>query len=127
MGTKIASITVFPVSYRTVGWFRFFEGPKGRPSNRPSVVVKVTADDGTVGWGQSVPAHRWSYETVETVQSTITEYLAPELVGLDVFDEEGISRAMSRVVAPSFSIGQPICKAGIDLAVFDLTGKLLGK
>jgi L-alanine-DL-glutamate epimerase-like enolase superfamily enzyme len=125
--TKIASIRIFPVPYRTVGWFKFFEGPKGRPAGRASVVIKITADDGTVGWGQSVPAHRWSYETVETVQMTITEYLAPELIGLDVFDEEGIRTAMNRVIASSFSIGQPICKAGIDLALFDLTGKLLGK
>ena len=29
---------------------------------------------------------------------------------------------MNREIAPSFSTGQPICKAGIDLALFDLTG-----
>jgi L-alanine-DL-glutamate epimerase-like enolase superfamily enzyme len=34
---------------------------------------------------------------------------------------------MARTIAPSFSTGQPICKAGIDLALFDLTGKLLGQ
>src|SRR5262245_33251045 len=34
---------------------------------------------------------------------------------------------MNRLIAPSFSTGQPICKAGIDLALFDLTGKLLDK
>ena len=32
---------------------------------------------------------------------------------------------MDTIIAPSFSTGQPICKAGIDLALFDLTGKLL--
>ena len=127
MPTKIASISVFPVTYPTVGWFKFFQGPKGRPANRPSVVIKITADDGTVGWGQSVPAHRWSYETLETVQSTITNYLAPELIGLDPFDEPAIRKAMTEVIAPSFSTGQPICKAGIDLALFDLTGKLLSQ
>jgi L-alanine-DL-glutamate epimerase-like enolase superfamily enzyme len=34
---------------------------------------------------------------------------------------------MNRAIAPSYSTGQPICKAAIDLAVFDLTGKLLGQ
>lgn len=127
MSPKIASIETFPVTYPTVGWFKFLEGPKGKPAGRPSVVVKITADSGVVGWGQSVPAHRWSYETLETVQTTIQNYLAPELVGLDPFDEEAIRAAMNRIIAPSFSTGQPICKAGVDLALFDLTSKLLGQ
>src|SRR5262245_38068993 len=127
MPTSIASIAVFQVAYRTVGWFKFFEGPRGRPPSRPSVVVKIIADDGTVGWGQSVDADRWSYETVDSVESSCTQYLAPELIGLDPFDEAAIGQAMRSVIANSFSTGQPSCKAGIDLALFDLTGKLLGK
>jgi L-alanine-DL-glutamate epimerase-like enolase superfamily enzyme len=127
MKVKIAQIETFPVSYATVRWFKFLEGPKGRLAGRPSVVVKITADNGVVGWGQSVPSHRWSYETVESVETTINNYLAPELIGFDPFDEEAIRAAMNRIIAPSFSTGQPICKAGIDIALFDLTGKLLGQ
>jgi len=127
MKTIIATIETFPVNYPTLGWFKFLEGPPGRPARRASIVVKITADNGVVGWGQSVPAHRWSYETLETVQSTITNYLAPELIGRDPFDEEAIRAAMKGIVANSFSTGQPICKAGVDLALFDLTGKLLGQ
>ncbi len=125
MKVTIANIETFPVNYPTTGWFKFLEGPKGKPGGRASVVVKITADNGAVGWGQSVPAHRWSYETLETVQTTIQNYLAPELIGLDPFDEEAIRAAMNRIIAPSFSTGQPICKAGVDLALFDLTGRLL--
>ncbi len=91
------------------------------------MVVKITADDGAVGWGQSVPSHRWSYETLETVQSTIAGYLGPELLGLDLYDHGAVRAAMNGVIANSFSTGQPICKSGIDLALFDLTGKLLGQ
>ncbi len=127
MKTAIASVETFPVTYPTVGWFKFLEGPKGQPAGRASVVVKMTADNGAVGWGQSVPSHRWSYETLETVRTTIQNYLAPELVGLNPFDEEAIHAAMNRIIAPSFSTGQPICKAGVDLALFDLTGQLLGQ
>lgn len=127
MNVTIAKIDAFLVSYPTVGYFKFFEGPGGRSLGRPTVVVKITADNGAVGWGQSVPSHRWSYETHETVQTTIEYYLAPELIGRDPFDEDAIHAAMSRIIAPSFSTGQPICKAGVDLALFDLTGKLLGQ
>lgn len=127
MKVTIARIEAFPVTYPTVGWFKFLEGPKGKPAGRASVIVKISADNGIVGWGQSVPAHRWSYETLETVQTTIENYLAPELIGLDPFDEEAIRAAMNRIIAASFSTGQPICKAGVDLALFDLTGRLLGQ
>jgi len=34
---------------------------------------------------------------------------------------------MNKVIAPSFSTGMPIAKAGVDLALHDLTGKLAGK
>jgi L-alanine-DL-glutamate epimerase-like enolase superfamily enzyme len=127
MKVTIASVETFPVAYPTVGWFKFLEGPKGRPAGRASVVVRITADNGVAGWGQSVPSHRWSYETLETVQTTIQNYLAPELVGLDPFDEDAVRTAMNRIIAPSFSTGQPICKAGVDLALFDLSGRLRGQ
>jgi L-alanine-DL-glutamate epimerase-like enolase superfamily enzyme len=125
MNIKIAKVETFALSYPTIGRFKFFEGPKGRPTGRPAVLVKVTADDGTVGWGQSVPTPKWSYETLETVHSTINRYLAPELIGRDPFDLDALHAAMNAAIAPSFSTGQPICKAGLDLALFDLTGKLL--
>jgi L-alanine-DL-glutamate epimerase-like enolase superfamily enzyme len=127
MATTIASIDTYPLLYPTVGRFKFLEGPKGRPPGRPSVLVKITADNGTTGWGQSVPVPRWSYETTESVHSTINRYIAPELIGRDPFDIEGIHALMSQLIAPGFSTGQPICKAGIDLALFDLTGRLAHK
>lgn len=127
VNATIERIETFPIVYPTVGRFKFFEGPKGQPSGRPSVLVKITASDGTVGWGQSVPTPRWSYETQETVDSTIRLHLAPVLIGRDPFDLGGIRCAMEHAIAPSFSTGQPICKAGIDLALHDLNGKLRGE
>lgn len=127
MKVKIARVESFPLMYPTVGRFKFFEGPSGRPSGRPAVVVKITADNGTIGWGQSVPVPKWSYETLESVHSTITRYLTPELLGRDPFDLDGLHSAMNHAISPSFSTGMPICKAGVDLALFDLTGKLLGQ
>ena len=126
MTVKIARIETFPVNYPVAGYFKFFAGPKGRPAGRPAVVVKITADDGTVGWGQSVPTQKWSYETVESVVTTIDRYLAPELLGLSAADAPAIHDVMNRAIAPSYSTGQPIGKAGIDLALFDLVGKVLG-
>jgi L-alanine-DL-glutamate epimerase-like enolase superfamily enzyme len=125
-GTKtlIERIETFPVLYPMRGRFKFFEGPPGRPTGRPAVLVKITASNGTVGWGQSVPIPKWSYETVETVVTTIEKYLAPELLGRDPFEIAGLHESMNQAIAPSFSTGQPICKAGLDLALLDLGGRL---
>lgn len=127
MSPVIASIETSPHVYATRGRFKFFEGPRGQPSGRPSVLVRITADNGVAGWGQSVPVPQWSYETLETARDTIDRYLAPELVGRDPRDIEGACALMNRIISPSFSTGQPIAKAGIDLALHDLVGRLSGQ
>lgn len=127
MSAKIEAVEAFPLMYPVVGRFKFFEGPDGKPGGRPAVLVKITAEGGAVGWGQSVPIPRWSYETLETATSTIRRHLAPVLIGRDAFDVDGLHAAMNQAIAPSFSTGQPIAKAGVDLALFDLTGRILGK
>ena len=123
----IARIDTFPVIYPTAGRFKFLEGPEGRPAGRPAVIVRVTGSDGTVGWGESVPIPSWSYETLESAATAIERYLAPALIGRDAFDLAGAHRAMDAAIAPSFSTGMPIAKAGIDLALHDLAGKAAGQ
>ena len=58
-GTQIARIEAFIVHYPWSGYFKFFEGSRGRAV----VFVKITADNGMVGWGQSLPAPKWIYES----------------------------------------------------------------
>ncbi len=123
---KIDRIDVFPLRYPMTGYFKFFAGAHGA-AGRAAVIVKITADDGTVGWGQSVPIEKWSYETLEAATVAIRDYFAPELVGHDPTDIPGAHGIMDRVIAPGFSTGMPITRAGIDIALHDLTGKLLGK
>lgn len=120
----IEKIETFPILYPLRGHFKFFDGPPGRPAGRPAVLIKITASDGSVGWGQSVPIPKWSYETVETVVTTIQRYLAPGLVGRDPLDVAALHRSMNAAIAPSFSTGQPICKAGLDLAFLDLGARI---
>ncbi len=117
-GSSIAKVETFLAPYPVTAHFKFFKKPF-----RDSVLVKITAENGAVGWGQSVPIVTWSYETVESVVSTIDKYLAPAISGLDPFDIAGVHAAMQRAVAPSFSTGMPIAKAGIDLALHDLAAR----
>ena len=119
LAPPIVRVEVFPTPYPVTGHFKFFSRPE-----RPSVLVKITCESGAAGWGQSVPIPSWSYETVESVVTTINGYLAPALMGGNPFDIAGAHQAMSRAIAPSFSTGMPIAKAGIDLALHDLAGRL---
>jgi L-alanine-DL-glutamate epimerase-like enolase superfamily enzyme len=125
MTSRIVSIETFPARYPVIGRFKFFPASGGAPATRDTVLVKICDDAGNVGWGQSVPSPTWSYETLETVRTTIDRHLGPALIGLNPFDTDAVWRVLNRTIAPSFSTGQPICKAGIDLALFDLTGRAL--
>lgn len=108
--------------YPVTAHFKFLTKPE-----RPSVFVKITCEDGTVGWGQSVPIPTWSYETTESVVSALEKHIAPTLIGRDPFDIAGAHAAMNRAISPSFSTGMPIAKAGVDLAMHDLAGRLRGQ
>jgi L-alanine-DL-glutamate epimerase-like enolase superfamily enzyme len=125
-GIKIAHIDLFPLRYPLTGYFKFFTGPHGS-EGRAAVIVKITADDGTVGWGQSLPIAKWSYETLETAVAVLRDYYALPLIGRDPTDIQGAHIEMDKAVAPGFSTGMPISRSGIDMALHDLTGKLQGQ
>ena len=64
--SRIVRFEVGRFDYDLVGEFKFFT--KGV---RPSIVVRLTDDNGVQGWGQSVPIETWTYETVESVETTL--------------------------------------------------------
>jgi muconate cycloisomerase len=115
---KIAKVEVGRVDYPLVGEFKFFRG-----GARPSVLVRLTDAEGRQGLGQAVPVETWTYETPESVESTLRRYLAPAVLGADPADLEDVHARMERAIRPSFSVGQPLAKAAIDLACHDLWGK----
>lgn len=123
---KIVDVKVIPAHYPMTGYFKFFAGASGK-AGRAVVFVKVTADDGTVGWGQSVPIPKWSYETLETATIVLREYFAPAVMGMVATDMSALQTALDSALAGGFSTGMPISRAGLDLALHDLCGKLLGK
>jgi L-alanine-DL-glutamate epimerase-like enolase superfamily enzyme len=119
---KIERIELFPVRYPMTGYFKFFAGPAGE-AGRAAVILKVTADDGTIGWGESVPLPTWSDETLETAVIALRRYLIPALIGHDPTDLAGAHRRLDAAIAPAFSTGMPITRAGLDIALHDLTGR----
>ena len=74
-----------------------------------------------------MPIAKWSYETLESAVVVMRDYWIPVLVGRDPEDIEGAHAAMDQAVAPGFSTSMPISRAGIDIALHDLSGKLRGQ
>ena len=119
---RIARAEVGRLDYPMVGEFKFFKG-----GTRPSVLVRLTDEDGVQGWGQAVPVETWTYETPESVESTLRHYLADAVRGGDPSDLADVHARMERAIRPSFSVGQPLAKAAVDLACYDLWGKQSGR
>ena len=115
---RIVCVDIARFDYPLVGEFKFFRTPA-----RPSIFLRLTDQNGVEGWGQSVPIETWTYETVELVETTLRHYLAPAILGADPADIADIHARMERAIRPSFSVGQPLSKAAIDLACYDLWGK----
>lgn len=125
---KIVNVEVFPLILPMSQSFKISSGSVGdQREGAPHVYVKITSDTGVYGWGEARPSHRWSYETMETVTSTISRYLRPALLGRNAYDWASIRRQMDREIKPALGGGQPIAKAAIDTALHDLIGMAEGK
>src|SRR5262249_1181405 len=116
--SRIVRFEVGRLDYELMGELKFL-----KTVVRPSILVRLTDENGVQGWGQSVPVETWTYETVETVEATLRHYLAPVILGAEPSDLAAIHERMDRAIRPSFSVGQPVCKAAVDLACYDLWGK----
>lgn len=90
-------------------------------STSNAVLVKIFAEDGTIGYGEACAWEPEFYgETLESVSSTIEKYIAPIIIGENAFN---INRIIAKIDA---NIARITCaKEGIDLALHDLKGKLL--
>ena len=105
---KIERIEVLPVRLPLKAMARLSRGvPRTMEEGKRVILVKMTADDGTVGWGEAGPSRRWSAETTHYCYTTIKEYLAPELIGRDPFDIAGLHAVMNTELA--LRSRNPVC------------------
>jgi muconate cycloisomerase len=129
--SKIRSVEVFPVAVPFARQFVLGSGAVGSPDQTPDqaaavVFVKLTTEDGVVGWGEQRALPSWSYETAETIAVVIKRHLEPILLELTPFDVELFHQRVSKRLSPSVSNGFPFARAAVDLAMHDAAGKLAG-
>jgi muconate cycloisomerase len=124
---KIAALETFVLEFPFRSPFLIAGGVAGHPG-QPSarVFVRLQSEDGAVGWGEATPTPRWTYETTETIVSTLSRYLAPAVRGIELWDFDALHRAMDRAISPGVTTGSPLAKSAIDIAAHDALGKRLG-
>jgi L-alanine-DL-glutamate epimerase-like enolase superfamily enzyme len=117
---KIERIDVFQVDLPYAGGiYRLSGGRQYR--NFDATVVRVTADNGLEGWGESTPfGSTYIAAHALGVRAGIAE-MAPHLLGLDPRRVDRINDAMDVALA-----GHLHAKAPIDIACWDLFGKSVG-
>ena len=123
---KIAHVDVYPTAVEMKDVFNIgtgFVGDTGSAGDH--VFVKITTDDGYVGWGEQRALPSWSYETTESITTTIRHHIAPLLLGQDPLNHNAIHYAIYNALKPAVSNGHPFAKAAVDIALHDLRGHIL--
>jgi L-alanine-DL-glutamate epimerase-like enolase superfamily enzyme len=85
-----------------------------------NVFVRITTNDGTQGYGE---ASSWTIFTDEIpagIKGVIDHYLAPLLLGCSPLDINMLLQKMDRAI-----LGNPHAKSAVEMALWDLAGKIL--
>ncbi|HET8576523.1 MAG TPA: enolase C-terminal domain-like protein [Methylomirabilota bacterium] len=92
------------------------------------VLVRMTGDDGTIGWGESPALKDWGGdwgryfgETPDTTMLVVGRYLAPSVPGVEAANAVELHRRMDAAIK-----GYPYAKASVEMAAYDLAGRSLG-
>ena len=86
-----------------------------------SAIVRITAEDGSVGLGNIDPSPGYSVETIEQSLAAMRDHLAPLLQGMDAGNPHRVSAAMDARLP-----GYLDAKAAMEMACVDLISRRLG-
>ncbi|MCD7957684.1 MAG: hypothetical protein LUG93_18440 [Lachnospiraceae bacterium] len=85
------------------------------------LIVRITAEDGSFGFGEAPPTAVITGDTKESIEAAIRGYIAPSIIGMDLLDLDAVMRKMERSIAKNTS-----AKAAVDIALYDLYAKQMG-
>ncbi|WP_077623430.1 mandelate racemase/muconate lactonizing enzyme family protein [Sediminibacillus massiliensis] len=86
-----------------------------------SVFVKVTCDDGTIGWGEAPPTHVITGDSLASIENVINYILKPVLIGKSLHGKEEIFHLLDSLI-----VGNSSAKAAIDMALHDCFAQMCG-
>lgn len=120
---KITRIETIPIRM-TVNPRIAIKSGRGAHNFSPFLIVKIYTDAEHVGLGEVSCTPRWSGEDQVTAKHFIDTYFAPLLVGEPLVGVADIERLTERFTYPVAL--NPFTKAGVEMALWDLAGKLAG-
>jgi D-arabinonate dehydratase/D-galactarolactone cycloisomerase len=117
VGMRISSVEVFQLQPRG-------DMPRGGPNpGARSAVVIIRSEDGRFGIGEATPMYGGLIPLV-----ILKRHLAPELVGKNVFDHAVLlDRLFHKYIKISADSALTAAIAALDIAFWDLKGKLFGE
>lgn len=115
---KITAVEAIPFAIPYKKPLRF---ASGEIHTAEHVLVRVHTDDGLVGIAEAPPRPFTYGETQQSVMAVIHQIFAPEIVGMSAYEREGIRARLNRTV------GNPAAKSAIDMALWDVIGKSVGR
>lgn len=113
---KIVAVEAIPYSIPYVKPLKFASGEVHAADH---VLVRVHTDDGIVGTADAPPRPFTYGETQRGIVAVIESLFTPAILGLTLLDREVIRSRLTRTV------GNPVAKAAIDMAVWDALGRTL--
>lgn len=87
-----------------------------------NTVVLVHTDNGLTGFGEAPPTKAITGEDNESIRAAINEYIIPALTGQDISDMDMLQQKLHGSVS-----GNNSAKAAVDMALYDLYTRQLGK
>lgn len=115
---KITRLEAIPFSIPYTHPLKF---ASGEVYSAEHILVRVHGEDGVVGVSEAPPRPYTYGETQQSIKAVVEKIFAPQLVGLDVFDREKIHARLNRTV------GNPCAKGSVDIAIWDIIGKVLNQ
>lgn len=119
---QIAEVVATPLSYVLPEGSTVRMGI-GSTRKRDTIIVRVTTDEGLVGYGEAHPGR-----SPGAIVSLIRSTLAPLVVGMEATDVHGVWHRIYRMQLASHGLGAgaALALSGIDMALWDLRGKAAG-
>ncbi|MFD7757457.1 o-succinylbenzoate synthase [Streptomyces sp. NPDC059757] len=117
------TITEIELSLVRLDLIHEFETSSHRKSHLDHIVVRATASDGTVGWGECASPSDPYYcsESTESCWYVLSEHLAPMVLGRPWEHPDDAAALTTRLSGNHFA------RAGLDMACWDLYGQARGE
>lgn len=118
---KITKIEVIPINLpkkKVLAISRYGRLGEGTPFE--FILTRIHTDEGITGVGECPPLPPLSPESQGVIIEMIRRWIAPNLLGMDPFDLEGIWEKMD-YWAPTY----PMTKSTMDIALWDIMGRSL--